>query len=218
MRAKVAIVVLTALVLATAAAAKDKVFTDSKDYLQVGTAMKLNEGAYDKMIEVKSGFWVWCKTGYDPVTDAELSPVAVGNTAVSAFLPPEARTQQSDIAKRALMHFLPEEKFAIKETGGKHRMDVVIVRDDLAPVQGGMLCDYAAETRITDEAGNVLFRAVLHIWDYSWQAAPNKWAKDLAKLTVKNEKAFAKGYGVHPEVPQVAAPATPPKRSGEPGV
>jgi hypothetical protein len=201
MKGRLAIPVLAVLLLATLALAADgdKVLGTSRLYNESSASMKLNEGAYDKMFELKGNFWVWCKPGYDIVTDAELSPGAVTYTAINPTFVADAQKAQVDIAKKALTRFLPDKKFAIKE-GGKHKMDVAIVRDE-ANIAGGVFTygaggwTYAAETKVTDDAGNVLFRALAKIQDTSWQAAPNKWAKDFAEIIAKNEKKVAEGFG-----------------------
>jgi hypothetical protein len=210
-------VLAAALVLAASATAKEKLFTDSKEYLEVGASMKLNAGAYDKMVEVKQGFWAWCKSGYNPTTDSELTLGTVVNAATSPLLNAEALSQQVIIAQRAITHFFRDAKVPVRESGGKHRMDVVIVRDDLQPVQGKIYCVYGAEIKIVDETGAVLFRGMLRIWDVSWQAAPNKWAKDFAALLGKFETKFTKGFGVDPDTATKDSPPAPPASGGGPG-
>ena len=202
MNSRLAILVLAAaLLLASAAtAADDKVLGTSRLYNESSASMKLNEGAYDKMIEVKGNFWAWCKEGYDMVADAELTPGTVTYTAINPTFAKEAQTAQVDIAKKAIMRFFPEKKFAIKETGGKHKLDVAIVRDEMNFAAGAFSYGtgswtYAAEFKITDEAGNVLFRGLAKIQDSSWQAAPNKWAKDIAELVTKFNGKLVKGFG-----------------------
>ena len=203
MKGKIAILALAAaLLLATIAlaAADDKVLGTSRLYNESSASMKLNEGAYDKMLELKGNFWVWCKEGYDIVADAELTPGAVTYTAINPTFAKEAQTAQIDTATKALMRFLPDKKFAIKATGGKHKMDVAIVRSEMNFAAGAFSYGtggwtYAAETKVTDEAGNVLFRALAKIQDTSWQASPNKWAKDFAELVTKFDGKLVKGFG-----------------------
>jgi hypothetical protein len=202
MKSKLAILALAAALLTAtvAMAADDKVLGTSRLYNESAASMKLNEGAYDKMLELKGNFWVWCKEGYDIVADAELTPGAVTYAAINPTFAKEAQTAQIDVAAKAVMRFLPEKKFAIKATGGKHKMDVAIVRDEMN-IAGGMWSygasgwTYAAETKVTDEAGNVLFRGLLKIQDTSWQAAPNKWAKDFAEVIGKMDSKLVKGFG-----------------------
>jgi hypothetical protein len=193
------LVILASLALAAAASAADTA-DKTPFYNETSASLKLNEGAYGQMAELKGNFWVWCKEGYDITADPELTAGKFTHTAINATFAPEAQTQQMGSAKAALGKFLPAAKFAYKESGGKHAMDVAIVRNELNIAAGVWSAGagswtYAAETKVTDESGNVLFRGLFKIQDTSWQAAPNKWAKDFGEIVAKFSKKLAKGFG-----------------------
>ena len=203
MRRKVAVLALAmGLVLATVATAKDKVFADSKDYLESSAAMKLNRGAYDKMIEVKNwagtAFWVWCEKGYDLTKDPDLSLGDVSYAApTNPLVTDEIQAQQLETAKVTVLRFLREKGIQLKESGGKRVMEYAIVRNERYVAEVVIYWRYVCEVRVMDENHRVVFRAVLrHETGEGWQDSTLRWSKAFADLVASNGKRFAKGFGI----------------------
>ena len=214
-------ILVMAIVLAAPAMAADAVLAASKLYAQIGPSLKLNDGAYGKMVELKTDFWAWCKTGYDPAFDTELTQGTVEFAANNAPFPEESRRRQAEIAGKAVQRYLTREGALIKEAGGTHRMDVAIALSE--PYKAGSGEDvytgwlYAAEVRITDDAGNVVFRAVLKTSDVGWEEAPEKWAREFARDVRRHARRFVQGFGV--DSGYVPPPPAPVKETpqGDPG-
>ena len=205
MRGKVAVLALAmGLVLATVATAKEKLFVDSKEYMEIGSALKLNAGFYEKMIQLDyvqyyepQPIWVWCAAGYSPIGDPDLS---LGKFSYAAAENPlvteDAKVQQTDALKRAMFHYFHERKSLLKESGGKRAIDVQIVRSERYLSQYYVGWIITADVKIS-EGDHVLFRAIQRtLADNTPLNAITRWAEDFAKVLRNNEKKLARGFGI----------------------